>query len=595
MPPRIGRIGLMPESTPIPRFLIALLACALLVCAGPAVADQHVLDVTLDAPDAVRPLLERHVRILRGEQAAPERGADRIAMLRRARLDIAALLATEGYFNPEIDLERLAEGRWRILVDPGPQAMIEEVELQFTGHLAGEGAVLERRREALRNAWEPRSGVPFRQSGWDAAKQQLLYGVSVRDYAAARIAASRADVDPETNTVKLAVTVDSGPPFFLGDLEITGLERLPAGLVERYSTLERGEPFDQDRLLAFQSGLQNTPQFGSVIVDISRDPALAAAVPVQVKVSEARSRQLAFGAGFSTNTGARAEVSWSDVNLFGRGWEFTTAMRLEQKRQSLFADVFLPPTTAGYRDSFGALVEASDIEGLRTSRQAIGAVRSRLRGEIETAFSLRYQQERLDPKGADDSRSKALTANYAWTQRKVDDVLDPRRGYVLHGEVGGGSKAVLSDQDFVRLYGRFVRYQPVGEKDILILRTELGATLADSRDGIPLDFLFRTGGAQSVRGYAYNSLGVRDGAATLGGRYMAVGSAEYVHWMRPQWGIASFIDVGDAADSRSELDAKLGIGAGARWRSPAGPIALDLAWGHDERRLRLHFAVAIAF
>jgi len=34
---------------------------------------------------------------------------------------------------------------------------------------------------------------------------------------------------------------------------------------------------------------------------------------------------------------------------------------------------------------------------------------------------------------------------------------------------------------------------------------------------------------------------------------------------------------------------------GARWRSPAGPLAIDLAWGHQERSLRLHFGVAIAF
>jgi translocation and assembly module TamA len=59
--------------------------------------------------------------------------------------------------------------------------------------------------------------------------------------------------------------------------------------------------------------------------------------------------------------------------------------------------------------------------------------------------------------------------------------------------------------------------------------------------------------------------------------------------------VATFIDAGDAADSRQEFDLKVGTGVGARWRSPAGPIALDLAWGHDEQRFRVHFSVAIAF
>jgi translocation and assembly module TamA len=120
-------------------------------------------------------------------------------------------------------------------------------------------------------------------------------------------------------------------------------------------------------------------------------------------------------------------------------------------------------------------------------------------------------------------------------------------------------------------------------------------TLADSREGVPQDFLFRSGGAQSVRGYDYQSLGVKEGNATVGGRYLATASAEYVRWFQPQWGAAAFVDAGDAADTRADYDLRVGYGVGARWRSPAGPLAIDLAWGHQERSLRLHFGVAVAF
>lgn len=571
----------------------AFLLAALLV-AAPVLAQDGQLAVALEAPEAVRPLLERHVRLLRAEQAVPERIADRIALIRRSRRDIAALLATEGHFTPVIDFERDAPDRWRILVDPGPQAAIAAVDIAFEGHLAQDDAERTSRREALRTGWSLKAGQAFRQSDWDAAKQSLLLDVAERDYATARIAASRAEVDPEAATVRLSVTVDSGPAFRIGELQVRGIELLPPDFVERYYTLESGERFDQERLLALQGMLQNLPQLASVAVDIPRDPALADAVPVRVRVSEAESKRLAFGAGFSTNTGVRAEVGWRDVNLLGRGWELETGLRLEQKRQTAFADIFLPPTRDNVRDSFGAMLEATDIEGLRTDRYALGAVRAWLKGDDETALSLRYQRERLRPDGGDEAVNKALTASVSWTRRRVDNPLDPRSGYVLRGEIGGGARSLLSDQDFLRIYGRAARYLPVGN-DTLILRGELGATLADSREGIPLDYLFRTGGSQSVRGYDFESLGVKDGAATLGGRYLATGSVEYIHWFRPQWGIATFIDVGDAADSRRDFDPKVGIGAGARWRSPAGPIALDLAWGHDDKKVRLHFSVAIAF
>ena len=561
-----------------------------------ALAQDTILRVELQAPESVRPVLERHLRILnRPDRAMPEAVADRIVLIRRTRREVADLLATEGYFNPEVRFDREDRNRWVLQIEPGPLSLVADVVVDFDGHLAGGGEALALRREALRRAWALPVGQPFRQAAWDRAKQQLLDGVASRDYASARVQSSRAEVDPDAATVRLSVTIASGPPFLLGPLVVSGLERLPANLVERYSTLDEGERYDQERLLALQSFLQNAPQFASVTVEIERDPALAEAVPVHVRVSEARSRHLSFGLGYSTNTGARTEVNWRDVNLRGRGWELSTGLRLEERRQALYADIFLPPAQARHRDSFGALIENSDIEGLRTVRQALGVVRTKQRGEIETAVSLRYQRESLRPKGADSTSRNALTANWSWIQRRVDDVLDPRQGYVLHVELGGGSRAALSDQDFFRTYARFVRYQPVGERDVFIVRAEAGATIAKSREGIPQDFLFRTGGAQTVRGYAFHSLGVPEGQAILGGRFLGTASAEYVHWFRPQWGVATFVDAGDAADDRDSLDLKVGYGVGARWRSPAGPLALDLAYGQQDRRLRLHFAIAIAF
>ncbi|WP_169126470.1 autotransporter assembly complex protein TamA [Aromatoleum evansii] len=576
-----------------------VLAALCLAVLPPLAAAQQPLRVQLAAPESVRPLLERHLRILRSDQTLPAERADRVALARRARREATELLATEGYFSPEVKLEREDEGDWKLTVVPGTPAKVVAVDVQFEGALAGEGEALVARRAQLRNAWALAAGQVFRQSAWDDAKRRLLDDVSSRDYAAARIADSRAEVDPDAATVRLAVTVDSGPPFFLGPIEVSGLKHLPPDLVARFSRLQAGRPFNQDELLALQGTLQNVPQFASVVVDIERDPALAAAVPVRVQVSEARSRQLGFGAGYSSNTGFRGEISWRDVNLFGRGWELASALRLEQLRQSLFADVFLPPAPEGHRDSVGAAAERSTVEGLTLTTQAVGVARTNTRalagGTMDTRVALRLQQEERKLDGGDTTRRKALTLNWAWTRRMVDDALDPRRGDVLQFEIGGGSRALLSDQNFVRLYGRYVRYVPVAARDVLILRAEGGATLAKSRDGVPQDFLFRTGGTQTVRGYTYQSLGVQEADAIVGGRYLAAASAEYVHWFRPQWGVAAFVDAGDAADDRDIFELKKGYGVGARWKSPAGPLALDLAWGQAEQRLRLHFGIAIAF
>ncbi|WP_420094086.1 autotransporter assembly complex protein TamA [Parazoarcus communis] len=573
------------------------LALGCLLLWGNGAGAQDRVSVALEAPDAVSALLRQHVRVLKSaELTVPEVGPDQTALVRRTRREVVDLLSTEGYFKSEVRLDRRSGDRWTLVVEPGVRAAITAVDIGFEGELASasdaEAAAL---RDSLRENWALPVGRPFRQSEWDRAKQQLLDAVSRRRYAAARTLSTRAEVNEAGTEVGLSVVIDSGPTFRLGELAVTGLTRLPADLVTRYSTVEAGDIYDHDALLALQEALQGAPQFASVVVDIERDPALAAAVPVRVQVAEAQSRRLSFGAGVSSNTGYRVEAAYRDVNILSRGWELSSGIRLEQLRQSVFADLFFPPAPDGHRDSIGALIDNSDLEGLKTESQAIGIGRTTVRGDIETQIALRLQHESLHPDGADSSSLTTLTANWTWVQRAVDNVLDPRRGHVLEVQIGGGSSIALAEQDFVRLYGRYQHYFPIGEADMLTLRGELGATLAPSRDGIPQDFLFRAGGSQSVRGYAYQSLGVTEGDATVGGRYLGTLSGEYVHWFRRDWGVAAFVDAGDAADSRSEFRLRTGYGLGARWRSPAGPLAIDLAWGHDDARLRLHFGVAVAF
>ncbi|GHU24301.1 outer membrane protein assembly factor [Betaproteobacteria bacterium] len=543
----------------------------------------------------MRALLERHVRLLRvkGEEI-PASAPDRSALVRRTRREVSELLMTEGYFGARVRIDRTDSIHWKLRVEPGSRARIAAVNIRFDGAFGTDedeaGA-----RETLRKAWLLPVDAPFRQADWDQAKQELLDALSARKYAAAKFVSALADVDPERNEVTLALVLDSGPAFHLGELEVSGLRHLPADFVARYSELEVGGVYDRRALYALQEALQSAPQLASVVVDIDPDPAHAAAVPVRVQAVEAQRYRLRFGGGVSSNTGYRVETSFRDVNLFKRGWELSSGLRLEQRRQEFYTDLFLLPTRAGHQDSVGMGIERSDLEGLKIHGQAVGGNRRTRRGAIETQTLVKVQHEAIHPDGAEKSSYNTLVANWGRVHRAVDDVLDPRRGHVLEVQLGGGMGISGVKREFVRLYGRYQHYFTVGERDVLTVRSELGATLADSRDGIPQDFLFRAGGTQSVRGYAYRSLGVKEGTATVGGRYLATASVEYVRWFRPDAGAAVFIDSGDAADSRTSFQAHTGYGVGARWKSPAGPLAIDLAWGRNERTPRLHFGVAIAF
>jgi translocation and assembly module TamA len=161
-------------------------------------------------------------------------------------------------------------------------------------------------------------------------------------------------------------------------------------------------------------------------------------------------------------------------------------------------------------------------------------------------------------------------------------------------QAGGGIPGV-STRGFGRVLGHFAAWWPIDAKDELQFRAQGGAVLATTRDGIPSALLFRTGGDTTVRGYAFESLGVQDGDATVPGRYYAVLNTELTHWVREAWGIAAFVDAGNATDSLSDAHLALGYGAGLRVRTPLGPFRVDVAYGQDVHSVRIHFSVGLTF
>ena len=91
------------------------------------------------------------------------------------------------------------------------------------------------------------------------------------------------------------------------------------------------------------------------------------------------------------------------------------------------------------------------------------------------------------------------------------------------------------------------------------------------------------------------SLGVHQGGAIVGGRRFMVASSEYTRWVGDNWGIAAFVDAGNAWDDSALAKAVLGYGVGARVRTPIGPIRADLAYGQQTHEVRLHFSVGFSF
>ena len=536
-------------------------------------------EVALDAPEEIVELLEPYL---------PEDvGSTQAQKLSRE------ILSTEGYFSPLFEI-RETDGELSLKIDPGPRTKITTVNVTV------DGKIDPKIRDEVIASWSLPVGQAFRQDDWSSAKTHLLSRLLASDHAAAKLLDSEADIDPPNASASLTAHYDAGPRYRFGELRIEGLQRYNPDLVQRYNrVISPGDPYREEKLSALQSTLQATPYFSSVSVQLDQEAGATDGdtvdAPVIVRLRERAAHRISFGAGASSNTGARVEANYHTPNLFNQAWTLDSGLRLEQKKQTAYTDVFFPPDEKNRRHGLGVMAEGTNIQGLQTERYAFGAQSIQQRGSIEQRLSLQWQKEHLRPDGAEETVSIALVPNVMWTWRKVDNPLNPQRGAVIQAQIGGATKAVISDQNFLRLHSRLQQFIPLGKADTLILHGEIGYTAAESRQGIPQDYLFRTGGTGSVRGYAYQSLGVKEGAAIVGGRYLAVGSIEATHWLDDSWGIAAFVDAGDAVDSLQDARLAVGYGLGGRWRSPAGPLGIDLAYGQRTSKLQLHFSLAIPF
>ncbi len=551
------------------------------------------LIITIDAPHVIRKLIEQYIEF----PAKPfVSEAKRASFQRRITHEIAELLRTEGYFTPEIYFEpATASLHYHLKIVFGPRTRVATFLLEFKGAIADETSGNQVRRDQLLATWPLTTGRIFKNSRWEDAKSALLASVMAQDYAAARIESSEARINPDEARAELKIVIDSGPAFHFGELQVKGLERYPLTLLQQRASFRQGDPYNRDQLLAFQAMLQNNSLFNSVDVSIDTDPALAPAVPVSVVLTEAKSKRIGIGLGYSSNNGARGEINYRDFNFLQRAWQFTSLLRLEQKQQTFSTRVDTLPDADQYRYTFGARVVHTDIKNLQTFSQRADFSRIRITANSTLQYGINWQRENRQPDGAPNTIVKALTLDLWWRYLDIDNPVHIRKGHVSDIRLGGGSSYVLSDRDFLRGYARHMHWWPIGDRDVLYVRAETGYTFAASRSGIPQEYLFRVGGIQSIRGYDFLSLGVREGDAIVGGRAMVTGTVEYIRWLTENWGAAVFADAGDAADNPRRLKLNLGYGAGVRWRSPAGPFALDLARRHDTGTLRVHFSIAVTF
>ena len=426
-------------------------------------------------------------------------------------------------------------------------------------------------------------------------------------YAAASWRSTNARVDAQANRVDLAVEVDSGPLFRFGEIQIEGLSRYDADTVTRLANFSPGMPYSEKQLADFQERLQKLGLFEGAAVELDADPKTASAAPVRVRVKEQTLHQATVGVGFSANTGARVSLEHYDREVFGTRWVAKNKLELGPKQQTWDGELISHPLDGLYRNVVTGNASNLLVADQKVLSWTLRAGRTQDTPRIERHYFAEYTRAQLTSDTLSND-ANALSYNYHWIFRDLDSVLLPTKGLTASLQAAGGysrgtqstngAPDVEEQGPFARLYGRLTWYEQIGASWYGMARIEAGQVFTKNVIGVPDTLLFRAGGDDSVRGYAYRTLGPTTNGVVISGRNLATASVEVARPISPNYPAywwAAFVDAGNAADGWGQLHPALGYGLGLRWRSPVGAIRVDLAYGQQVQQVRLHFGVGVSF
>ncbi len=512
-----------------------------------------------------------------------------------ARSDYARLVETlyaEGYYSVVVHIR--LDGKEAALIDPltppdRVNAALIEVEpgrlFRFGNvrisplapgaspsekFLAGAPASATVVHDAARSAVDD-----WRRAGHAKARVDLQVVLAHHD-------AARLDVD---------VGIVPGPRVRFGDVVVSGDTAVRVSRIRQIAGITRGLRYSPEVMEKAATRLRKTGAFKSVQLTEAAGVAPDGAMDIGISVVDQKPRRIGGGLEYSSFDGLTLSGYWLHRNLLGgaerfrvdaeiaqigtmlQGIDYSLSFRLEKPAVYGPDTHFFAEAGFYYLDEPGFLEERAEI--------TVGASRTfsdKLTGELGIGYGFVSVTDRYTlPHTTRELRIVGLPLTVTYDGR--DDPLDASSGVYLRTDLLPYFETFQS-QTGARLEFDARTYRTIGESGAVVAagRLQLGALVGPTAQAAPPAFLFYSGGGGTVRGQPYQSLGADYGGITLGGRSFAALSGEVRFPVSEWFGLVAFADAGFVSSGLFDAgDWHAGAGLGVRYKTPVGPIRLDVA------------------
>ena len=573
------------------------------------------LETTLKAPGASEDLADR-LRGASSVMSAEANGLDSGQELLAASLSdyrtLLQILYDESYFSPVVHIR--LDGREAAYIGPlKTPKHVEKIEISVTigppfrfgraeiGPLAPDTDLPETYS----------SGQPASTGAIHEAALASITGWRNVGHAKADVGNQRIVANHSGALLDAEIQMLPGPKLKFGAMGVSGVSAVRPEEIARISGFPVDETYHPDQVQKVGTRLRRTGAFSSVSIKEAEQPNPDGTLDFITTVEDMPLRRISFGVELSSTQGLDLLAKWTHRNLWGAAerLRFEASIRNlggqedVDGRLSLRLDL---PASLGPDDNKFYLAEID-----RRNNTHYSATRAVIGVGARRVFSDQLFAEVALTGGvtiSDDAFGTgrefylfALPTKVEWDKR--DDKVNATNGFFLDARATPftGFSDTESGMQFL-VDGRGYRRLTQSGSIVVAGRIQLGSVIGASQQGVAPEYLFFSGGAGTVRGQPYESLGIPVGTGIAGGRSLLAMSAEVRGRITEKISLVGFFDFG-AIDADSMVDANSeyhsGAGLGLRYDLGGfGPLRLDLALpvdGPTSDGLQFYIGIGQAF
>lgn len=519
--------------------------------------------------------LERHLPVNMPEcTATKEEVSDYFRTLKTSLVKGGRAL---GYYNAEYTSGgKIVDNCWQITMDvkPGDPVRVTSQLIEVVGPGSNDTPFI----EAMRKPPYQQGDVLNHQFYTDF-KDNLTDIAESRGYLDAVYEQHALTVDPVGNQARVNLVLNTGPRYTFGEIKIEQ-DVISDRLMTRFIKIKPGTPYSTNGVIEQQQVLQKTGYYSEVLVNVDIKNAKNQQVPVSIKLTRAKRDKLKFTLGYGTDTGARVKTEATRRFTGSKGRSVEGKAQWAETLSKIELKLVEPRENPAY-DTLSYLIDwtydtADDVDSVSIS---LGPeYKRKVDNDWEQSLFVKALLDRTSSEGSESDDSYLTLLGGSLSKTKTNSEKFSSTGWSVYMKGQGAVNYLLSDQSIAQFEFKTKYIFPFG-KGRLVNRLDLGMTSAGELEDLPKSLRFFAGGGSSVRGYDFESIGVEnDSGSVIGGKNLLVGSLEYEYPIKDEWSIAAFIDAGDAFNDWNDVDMEIGVGFGGRYRSPIGPVRVDVGF-----------------